>query len=182
MRFAFNEEKAAEAASLLIMRHGGKINSGVLLKLLYLADREALMDTGQPITGDQMVSMPWGPVLSGVLDRIREKDPAATSPWIVSISPRMGHDVTLVSDPGVRNLSEYEIGVLEDIDDRYGRMPWPDLMKFTHGLPEYRDPGMSSRSIPPEEVLRVGGKSDEEINQMTEEAEELWFLDTLKGS
>ena len=41
-----------------------------LIKLLYLADREALLRWGRPITFDAYVSMDRGPVLSSVLDLI----------------------------------------------------------------------------------------------------------------
>ena len=34
-----------------------------LIKLMYLADRRCLIETGFPITGDRMVSMPKGPEL-----------------------------------------------------------------------------------------------------------------------
>lgn len=34
-----------------------------MLKLLYLADRESLKETGHTITGDRVVAMEHGPVL-----------------------------------------------------------------------------------------------------------------------
>ena len=43
-----------------------------LVKLLYFVDREALLRRGAPVTGDRMVSMDHGPVLSTTLDLINE--------------------------------------------------------------------------------------------------------------
>ncbi len=43
-----------------------------LIKLLYLADREALARWGRPITTDSYVSMKHGPVLSEVLNLITD--------------------------------------------------------------------------------------------------------------
>ena len=63
MRFIFQEEKAAQAAGYLLNKYPSKShNLMALLKMLYLADRMALVETGYPITGDRMVSMPNGPV------------------------------------------------------------------------------------------------------------------------
>ena len=70
MRFLFDERKAAQAAVYLIKKRSDQINYMKLNKLLYLADRKALFEAGQPITGDRMVSMPKGPVLSDILDLI----------------------------------------------------------------------------------------------------------------
>jgi uncharacterized phage-associated protein len=44
-----------------------------LIKLLYLADREALLRWGRPITTDRHVSMPKGPVVSQIYDLITRR-------------------------------------------------------------------------------------------------------------
>ena len=75
MRFFFDINKATQAAAHLVYLQGGKINLMALIKLLYLADREALLETGYPITGDQMVSMPHGPVLSRIYDEAKWEHP-----------------------------------------------------------------------------------------------------------
>jgi len=41
-----------------------------LLKLLYIADRESIAQTGEPILGTKLVAMKWGPLHSKVLDLI----------------------------------------------------------------------------------------------------------------
>jgi len=51
-----------------------------LIKLLYLADREALLRWGRPITTDCHVSMPKGPVVSQIYHLITdEPEPGAES-------------------------------------------------------------------------------------------------------
>src|SRR5437899_2065419 len=110
MRFAFNEKKATQAAAYLLVRHGNRMNKMVLLKLLYLADRASLVECGQPITGDRMVSMPHGTVLSMVLDRLNAGGLEQGSPWAETISPPEGYDVRLIGSPGTDELSRYELG------------------------------------------------------------------------
>jgi hypothetical protein len=180
MRFVFNEKKAAQAAAYLIQRHQGRINYTVLVKLLYLADRKALVDCGQPITGDAMVSMPHGTVLSGVLDCINAGGMVDGSPWAMAISPPDGYDVTLRDNPGTDELSEYELDALREIDGQYGKLNWQQLRQVTHDLPEWTDPSGSSLKIAPERILRAEGKSPEQIEALTQEAEELWFIDRLR--
>jgi uncharacterized phage-associated protein len=70
--FLFNIEKAIQAVAALLHFHGSKEMSYLrMLKLLYIADRETLKETGRPITGDRIVAMEHGPVLSSVYDLIK---------------------------------------------------------------------------------------------------------------
>lgn len=71
MRWIYNPLKAAQAAAHLLQLHHGSMNVMVLVKLLYLADRQALVESGYPITCAAMVSMPHGPVLSQIYDAIK---------------------------------------------------------------------------------------------------------------
>jgi uncharacterized phage-associated protein len=181
MRFVFNEKKAAQAAAYLISLHGTRLNYTVLIKLLYLADRKALVECGQPITGDRMVSMPHGAVLSNVLDCVNAGGMIPESPWASTISPPDGYEVGLVSDPGTDQLSRYELDLLAAINEQYGRLSWWQLRQLTHDLPEWRDPQGSSIPIEHEEILRAEGKSPEEIERLTQQAEEVWFIDQLRA-
>mgnify|MGYP001611677482 FL=1 len=181
MRFRFDERKAAQAAAYLLSIHGGRLNYMVLVKLLYLADRTALLECGQPITGDRMVAMPHGTVLSMILDRINAGGPEPGSPWSEIISPPDGYEISLKNaSPGTDELSRYELAVLARTNETYGHLSWWALRQLTHGLPEYRDPQGSSLPIAPEDILRAEGKSAEEIERITHEAEELWFFSTLE--
>lgn len=175
MRFAFNERKAGQAAALLLERAGGRLPYIKLIKLLYLADRETLIETGYPITGDRMVSMPHGPVLSQVLDRIsigQQPGAEGSSPWFEYVSEPEGFDVKLRQPPPEDGeLSDYEIGVLSGIHKRYGGMNKWALRDLTHGLPEYRDPSGSMLPIMPEEILRAEGKTEAHIEAVRDDAE-----------
>lgn len=179
MRFRFNEKKATQAAACLLERHRGRMNYMALIKLLYLADRASLLECGAPITGDRMVSMPHGPVLSMMLDCVNAGDEMPNSSWASAISPPQGYEVELLTDPGRDELSVFEVGLIEGIDHSYGHLTQWQLRELTHALPEYRDPEGSSLPIAPEEILRAEGKSPEQIEQMSRGAEELWFIDRM---
>ena len=102
IRFAFDEEKAAQAAAYLIRLKGGRIDYTALLQLLHLADRRALAETGHPITGDRMVALPHGPVLSGVYDLIGQDNPTGASVWRGWIVKRGTYGVALSGESARR--------------------------------------------------------------------------------
>jgi hypothetical protein len=60
IRFRFNAKKAAEAANRILKLSGGERNYMELVKLLCLADREALVRFESPITGDRVAALPHG--------------------------------------------------------------------------------------------------------------------------
>lgn len=181
IRFSFNERKAAQAAAHLIQQSGGRMNYVVLIKLLYLADREALIETGRPITGDRMVAMPHGPVLSLIYDAINMGKLIAepSTPWYEYVSEPDGYDVTTGGGDGFDELSRYEIGVLGRVLERYGKLDKWALRDFTHTLPEWSDPHGSSFAIAPEEILRAAGRSEEDIARIAIEAENVRFIRQL---
>jgi uncharacterized phage-associated protein len=183
MRFVFNNRKAAQAGCWLVNRAGGTMNYMVLIKLLYLADRITLLHSGLPITGDRMVAMPHGPVLSRILDQINMGEPVEPDQpiaWYDYITEPTGYNVSSkVADLDADELSDYELDTLGTVFERYGGMNKWVLRDFTHTLPEWSDPNGSSFPIEPETILRAEGRSDAEIRQLTETAEELWFLNSL---
>ncbi len=168
---------------MILARHHGTINYMVLIKLLYFADRQSLIETGQPITGDRMVSMPHGPVLSQIYEFISWGKPVFPRPWFEYISDAQGYDVSLAKTGWESDeLSPYEIELLEKIDGKYGHLNKWAIRDISHNLPEWQNPHGSSLPIDPADILRAAGKSDLEIERITAEAEEMWFLKTLQAA
>ena len=179
MRFSFNERKAAQAAAYVLSRHSGRLNYMVLIKLLYWADRTALIRRGLPITGDKMISMPHGPVLSGILDLINMGVDEERHAWFEYVSEPEGYDVKLRREPETDELSRWEMRLLDEIDERLGHLNKWALRTLSHELPEWEDPHGSSFPIDPAKILRAEGRSTEEIERIAEDAEELRFFDRL---
>ena len=128
-----------------------------LIKLLYLADRRSLIETGYTLTGDVMISMSNGPVLSHVYDIIAHD---AVQNWRLEyVSEPSEYFVSLVkSEPEADELSMYEIKLLD------------------HTLPEWHDPQGSSTIIRPEEILQAEGVAPDEIKEIVAGAEDVWLL------
>src|SRR5690606_22897948 len=90
----FRDDKTTQAAVLFLQLRGGKMSYMRLIKLLYLADREALIRWGTPITFDAYVSMDRGPVLSRTYELISEGvRPGEESSWEKCISAPERYDV-----------------------------------------------------------------------------------------
>jgi uncharacterized phage-associated protein len=179
MTFRFNERKAAQAAAYLLRKRGGTWSYGQLIKLLYLADRQKILDRGAPITGDRLVSMQHGTALSLIYEVIRDGPSEDLGRvWAEYVSAPRDYQVQALKNE-TDELSRYELRVLDDIDRQFGSMSFSQLRNYTHQLPEWEDPGQSSRTIPPERILRVSGRPQEEIDLAKEKAETAWSIDSL---
>lgn len=180
MRLHFNEKKATQAAAHLLKLRGGRMSYMKLVKLLYLADREALLRWGRPISTDRYVSMDRGPVLSRVLDLATDGgDPGTPSVWASSITEPSNYEVELKADAGDEELSESEIQLLDEVFAQHGRKSRWDLVELTHRLPEWIDPQGSAIAITYRDILKAGGKSDLEISAVEAELEDLAETDLL---
>ena len=177
MEFIFDEHKATQAAAYLLKRDGGRMKYMKLIKLLYLADRTALIETGSPITGDRFVAMKLGPVLGRVLDLIKNPAPQAESIWQCSIACE-GFDVLLVQDAAVDQLSEYSEMVLGRIFDQYGQESEWSLSDLSHLLPEWSNPGTSVLPIDPADILRDEGYGEDELRMAIDQADAVYRLRT----
>lgn len=140
MSFHFDTLKAVQAASVLLKESPRRIlNYTNAIKTLYMADRKSLEETGSPITGDSPVAMDKGPVLSCVLDLIKNTDfgaEEARALWRRYIRTA-GYDIELILDPGDDKLSDFEVDTLKAMFAVYGTMDLARLITEMHKLPEW---------------------------------------------
>ncbi len=174
MEFVFDERKAAQAAAHLLHRHGARVPYIKLIKLLYLADRRAFIETGHPITGDRLVSMEHGPVLSNVLNLIRWSGGRSRSVWHEYVSdPEPDYTIRAICprelDEIDDELSEYDRSLLDAVFLEFGRTNTWDLVGSTHELPEWNDPQGSSSAITPQTILENEGFTKSEIAEVERE-------------
>jgi hypothetical protein len=83
----------------------------------------------------------------------------------------------MLKDAGDAALSEYETGMLDGLADRFGRLTYEEMKAEAHRWPEHTEMGSGARVIAPEEILRIGCYSEEEIGQAQASAEECGRLD-----
>lgn len=171
----FNQAKATQAAARLLRLRGGRMSYIKLIKLLYFADREALLLWGRPITTDVYVSMDNGPVVSQIYNLIREEDkPGSRGAWRQYISQSKDFDVELLSEnPPCDELSRAEENLLDKIFEKYGHLNRWDLVKLSHDLPEWQDPHGSAFPIEYSDILRAEKKTIAEIFALEQELHSL---------
>ena len=169
MILQFNEAKATQAAAFLLKLRGGRMHYLKLIKLLYLADRAALIRWGIPITTDRYVSMNHGPVLSNVFNLVVDEKPKPV--WSQFISPPVGdYEIELKRPPETTLLSRAEENLLREIFDEFGsRNRWDLIENVMHKLPEWRYPDGSSFPIKIREILEAQGEDEVEIRAVLRE-------------
>ncbi len=183
MAVTYREEKATQAAARLLRLAGGQLNHMKLIKLLYLADRRALIKWGRPITFDWYVSMPHGPVLSFTLDRINDAAPPdGSSYWHRYISERREHEVALLGEPPRDQLSRAEEQLLDMVWQEFGSMSQWELRDYSHTLPEWRDPKGSSLPIDIRDILLAEGFSESEAQEVTDSLQAEEYAARLSGA
>lgn len=181
IKFNFNERKAVQVAARLLAHNGGEMNYMALMKLLYLVDREALLRFGRPVTGDQVVAMRHGPVLSRVFDLVSQKKQRLPKSLWHRFIPRPSAYVYTVRFSGVPDasgLSEAELALTDEVFARHRDKTEWELVEFTHELPEWSDPKRTAKPIPFEAILRAGRKSKADIESIAREAAADDFFDT----
>lgn len=106
--FHFQYAKAAQAvATLLRSEPHRRMNYYRLLKLLYMADRASLQESGRPIIGGRLVAMERGPLHSACYDLIKGADSEAG--WWAKYFRTDRWELEMIDDPGNDDLSKREI-------------------------------------------------------------------------
>ena len=170
----YNERKAAQAAAYLLFLAGGRLPLIKLLKLMYLAERASLREFGELITGDHLVSMDHGPVLSRTYSRMNGTSRGAENGWDKWVSDRADHylelrDRTMVrSSADLKALSRSDLQMLNEVYTEFGHVDRWDLVEYTHTLPEWKDPRGSSYPIDFELLLESLGYSKESSRLLRE--------------
>ena len=177
-----NQEKLYQSVGYLLEKYNGRLNEVKLIKLLYLADREMIRQTGDSITGDKYFSMKQGPVLSCLHNLIRRKcrEPALQSVWD-SYFAEENHN--LLKKPevqtGIENLTRREISILASVAEQFREYDRRKLIDYVHNkenFPEIKweeadNRGNTSIPISIDSIRRALGFTDSEIAEIHTEDE-----------
>ena len=181
---AYSEKRAAQTAAFFISRAGGTIEILKLMKLMYLAERESLARYGEPITGDVLVSMKHGPVLSKTLDHINGFTDSEAGGWESWINAREGHQLGLqpAHDPTgeLTQLSDADMEILDSIWDSFGQYSKYKLRDITLKIClEWENPGDTSQLIPYSRVWNCVGYKPEVVRELEQRMRDQEELDKM---
>ena len=158
----YNEKKAAQVAAFFLLSAQEAMPIVKLMKLLYLAERRSYEKYGQPMVGDRLVSMPYGPVLSQTLNHLNGMLPSCDGGWDSWMSDRTGHLIALAQQvppaslDGLLELCDADAEILTEIWDAFGHMTEWELRDYTHNhCSEWKDPDGSMIPIKYEDLFRA---------------------------
>jgi uncharacterized phage-associated protein len=172
--FEFNLDKLIHAIALFANQGIRDLTKLKVAKLLYFADKQHLLEYGQPIIGDVYWCMEFGPVPSFAMNEMSEAiQSSEIESSAISDSSRM-HEVLKVRkplfgrypcfeakrpfDPAVFIGSE--IKVLHDVSARYGSETARQLVDLTHKEPTWlianETRGLQSRAPIPYDLFFEG--------------------------
>ena len=173
-----DSRRAVQAAGVLLRFANGRMDYMRLLKLLYIADRESVRQTGVPVVGGRTVAMNRGPLHSVVYNWVKPED---TTRWFTGPADHEGqqlwtkfigthldksagiYDVELIGDPGDGALSDCQVALLNAVSEEHVGRHTLDIVEETHEFPEFRKcfEQDTSRPIPWEAILEAVGRKDQ---------------------
>jgi uncharacterized phage-associated protein len=174
----FDIDKCMEAAGALFSTtEAGTLSRVRILKLLYLANRKSLEETGEPIVDDDVLAMDNGPVLRYTWDLMRDSDradPGARAAWDAHFKVVDQIQIRMVKDPGTDQLSDYDVDTLVETAREYAGLDDFELSELTHTFEEWKRAREENRTeIAPVDLLMAIGYTPEEIQASLAEAQ--WY-------
>ena len=163
----YKEKTAAQVAAYFLWKSKKPIKYIKLMKLMYFAEREFLLSYGMRITGDELFSMRFGPVLSNSLDNFQTLDlNPYWDQWLSSESDcRISLKKRNCNQDSFDHLSDAAIKVLDRVYDKYGNYEAFTLAELTHTkehCPEWQDPGYSRLPLKIKDILMNHGQTERE--------------------
>lgn len=167
----FNERKAAQMAAFFLRQTpDSTMPHWKLMGLLYISDREALRAFGWPISGDRLVSMPHGPVLSQTLNLMDGDVESQPGGWAEWIADKENHELSMrqaLDAAALDELAPAEIDVLKIVWGNFGAMGKWEIRDWTHEhCAEWKDPKGSSISIHYDAMARAVGFDDDSAKEL----------------
>ncbi|MFC2062958.1 type II toxin-antitoxin system antitoxin SocA domain-containing protein [Chloroflexota bacterium] len=160
----YDETKATQVAGFLLEQGGGRMDFLKFTKIVYNIEREALKRWSHPVTHSSMCSMQAGQVLSEVHDNTKQHISAPIWKEYIDTN-RKTNTISLKKETPIGKLCKAEINLIEEIYQRDKDKTILQLMNEHHKYPEYVDPGKSSIKTDCSKLLRMLGKSEEEIRE-----------------
>ncbi len=181
--FTFRLEKAIQATGVLFRQeHVKRMAYLRLLKLLYIAERESLKETGRPIIGDHVVAMDHGPVFTRVYSLVKG-EAVGTDVWNNYLVKDHYH-LELSHSPDVGELSRYEVEKLQEVGKRYEDWNDWEVVRETHSFEEWKNNipiKGSSLPIPFAHILKAVGR-DKDTEAIAQFHKDSQIYDNIFGS
>ena len=172
----YDEAKATQVAGLLMELNDGEMDYAKCIKLMYNIEREALNRWMRPVVFDDLYSLPNGQIVSNTMNKANPENQKVKSLWREHLEtiPATGnyHTIRLTKECGTGKLSRAEVELITEFHQRYKEKTAGQMMDEHHTssmFPEYKDPKGSRIKTVYSDLLRVLGKSQEQITQFKDD-------------
>jgi uncharacterized phage-associated protein len=172
---AFNEAKTAQLAAYFTDKSGGEIYHLMLMKLLYITDRNALVELGHTVSDDNCASMNYGPVLLNTLSLIDGSVRSSNGLWAKLLSPSKNYKISLLNKTNISTdkLSQAELDIADAVYTQYGHMDRFHLADKTHEFAEWRNPNGSVIPIEYMDILKAVGFDEVNASSVLQELQDV---------
>jgi len=172
VQFVFDIRKAVAATGYLCELNERSIDMLKSIKMLYIAERRALVEWKRPITGDSFWSLEHGPILSRIYDLIRGRIGGPEMEfWSTVFNPRRGDIVSLKDaiSPNTKSLSRREKEALREAYAQIQPLSIGEVIDLVHKFPEWKDPGKSSIPIDPKTIFYYEDFGEDAVKKIEED-------------
>lgn len=161
----FLQEKVLQEILYLLSMNGDEMDLLKLMKELYLIDRESIKERDSFVSGDEFFSLRHGPVLSYTLNMLNNLEQTEWKDMLGKKDHSYYSIIQKLAQVDYDLLSEKDKEYIEKVSGKFKDADAWELVKYTHTLKEWSDPGRTSRKIHFSEVMRALGKDETEIRQ-----------------
>jgi hypothetical protein len=176
----FSSQKILQEIGYLLSLNDGKMNLLKLIKELYLIDRLSIAERDTSVSGDVYFSLPHGPILSATLNMLYDLPKSSDNPWsayLKSEDAQYYPDIILSAKTADDRLSEKDKEYVRTISKQFKQYTKEQIEKYSHKLPEWKDPQGSSQKIRFQDIMFALGKTTDEIAEAKAEYDSMSNLD-----
>ena len=164
MKDIFDFKRTLASVAYLLNKEDGKMPYQKLIYLLYMAERDFLLEKGRSLTGDTITINSNGPTLV-YTSRLLLGDDTQSYLWEEYLKTELSSSdkfVLLIRDPGDGYLSRFKMGILDDVYSRLGTLPLNELQQYIFSLEECKGYVHTTVSVPlrAEDILTLNSHAD----------------------
>jgi uncharacterized phage-associated protein len=178
INFSYDKNVATQVAAKVVSQLGKEVTPITLLGMLYLIDRQSLVDTGDTLIGGSLYSFPFGPCSLDLYKRVYgsyPKDSYWDDSFTINYKKALLFTISLNKSPGDSELSDYICDITAKIVSKHQH----NLLNSLQRLPEWDKPKIEITPIMYEDILKYSGYSSQDIQDCVNRADAIKSIANL---
>ncbi len=160
----FRSLKAAQICALFAVQAGGSIEKLKLIKLVYLSEREHVIDFEDSMLLDELYSLPHGPICSGTLNGIDGVIHKEIWDHYIARNGNVVVSMKAFVRSELDELSDVDVDIVNNVWAKFADMTASQVRNWTHKYcPEYTELDTGRLPIFYKDILDAAGSSNAEV-------------------